>query len=144
MYFIWWQNSHVVSECFFNSSLGSAFAVSNFAVKHKSYHLQSVTKIVRLAPSVPLFNVGCKFALSFLATTAWHSFSRLGTTLNQEEGEFWVSLSSSNIFLGVFYENIVSRKILSLSFKFQMYLKVLLLFHQYSVWMNFYEHYSEL
>ena len=45
--------------------------------------LQSVTKIVRLAPLAPLFNVGCKFAWLFLATTAWHSFFRLGTTLSQ-------------------------------------------------------------
>ena len=49
---------------------------------------QSVTKIVRLAPPAPLFKVGCKFAWSLLATTAWHSFSRLGTTLNEGEGEF--------------------------------------------------------
>ena len=39
--------------------------------------LQSVTKIVRLAPQATLFNVGCKFVWSFLTTTAWHSFSRL-------------------------------------------------------------------
>ena len=32
--------------------------------------LQSVTKIVRLAPPAPLFNIGCKFAWLFLATTA--------------------------------------------------------------------------
>ena len=49
-------------------------------------HPQSITKIVRLAP-VTLYNVGCKFAWSFLATTAWHSFSRFTTTLN--EGETW-------------------------------------------------------
>ena len=32
--------------------------------------LQSVTKIVRLAPPPPLFNVGCKFACSFLILAA--------------------------------------------------------------------------
>ena len=46
----------------------------------------------------PLFNIGSKFAWSFLAATARQSFSRLGTTLNQGKGEFWVSLSKSNIF----------------------------------------------
>ena len=40
---------------------------------------------VTLAPPNLLFNVGCKFALSFLATTAWHSFSKLAQTLNQGE-----------------------------------------------------------
>ena len=39
--------------------------------------LQSVTKIVRLAVPASLLNVGCKFACSFLATNAWHNFSRL-------------------------------------------------------------------
>ena len=33
-----------------------------------------------------LFNLGCKFACSFLATTAWHSFYRLGITLYQAWG----------------------------------------------------------
>ena len=50
---------------------------------YENQQLQSVTKIVRLAPPAPLFNVGCKFACSFPATTAWESYSRLGTTLNQ-------------------------------------------------------------
>ena len=45
--------------------------------------LQSVTKIVRLVPPVPMSNVGYKFARSFLATTAWKSFSNLDATLNQ-------------------------------------------------------------
>ena len=45
--------------------------------------LQSVTKIVRLVPPVPMSNVGYKFARSFLATTGWKSFSNLDTTLNQ-------------------------------------------------------------
>ena len=49
-------------------------------------NLQSVTKIVRLAPPPPLFNVGCKFAYSFLVLAAWHGFFRLGTTLSQREG----------------------------------------------------------
>ena len=44
---------------------------------------QSVTKIVILALHVPLFDVGFKLAWLFLTTTAWHSFSRLGTTSNQ-------------------------------------------------------------
>ena len=48
--------------------------------------LQSATKIVRLAFPAPLFNVGCKFACSFLATTAWRSLSRLGTTLSEGKG----------------------------------------------------------
>ena len=50
--------------------------------------LQSVTKLVR--------------------RTALNSFSNLGTTLNQGEGRFWVSLVKPNIFLGLFHENIVS------------------------------------
>ena len=70
--------------------------------------LQSVTKIMWLPPTAPLINIGCKFTWSFLTTTAWHSLLRLGTTLNQGEGGFWVSLSKSNIFLGLFRENIVS------------------------------------
>ena len=51
------------------------------------YLLQSVTKVVRLTSPANLENVGTKFAWSFLATTACHSFSKLGTTLNQEAGE---------------------------------------------------------
>ena len=47
---------------------------------------QSVTKIVRLAPPPTLFNVGCRFAYSFLVLAAWHGFFRLGTTLSQGEG----------------------------------------------------------
>ena len=50
-------------------------------------NLQSVTKIVRLAPPPPLFDVGCKFVYSFLVLAAWHGFFRLGTTLSQGEGE---------------------------------------------------------
>ena len=38
-----------------------------------------------LALHALLFNVGFKLAWLFLTTTAWHSFSRLGTTLNQRE-----------------------------------------------------------
>ena len=70
--------------------------------------LQSGTMIVRFAPPAPLFNVGWKFTWSFLATTAWHSFSRLGTTLNQGGGGIRVSLCKSKIFLGLFHEKIVS------------------------------------
>ena len=70
--------------------------------------LESITKKVRLAPPAPLFNVDCKFAWSFLTTTARHSFSRLGITLNQGGREFWVSLSKSNILSGLSQENIVS------------------------------------
>ena len=47
---------------------------------------QSVTKIVKLAPPAPLFNDICMFAWPFLLTTAWHNFSRLSTTLNQDRG----------------------------------------------------------
>ena len=67
--------------------------------------LQSVTKIERLVPLAPLFNVGCKFVWSFLTTTTWHSFSRLGITSNQGEGGI---LGIFNICLGLFHENIVS------------------------------------
>ena len=49
-------------------------------------YLQSVTKIVRLIPPPPLFNVGCKFACSFVVLAAWQCFFRLGTTLSQGGG----------------------------------------------------------
>ena len=49
--------------------------------------LQPVTKIVRLAPPRPLFNIGCTFVYLFLVLAAWHGFFRLGTTLSQGEGE---------------------------------------------------------
>ena len=52
----------------------------------KEYELQSVTKIVRLIPPPPLFNVGCKFACSFVVLAAWQCFFRLGTTLSQGGG----------------------------------------------------------
>ena len=68
----------------------------------------SVTKIVRLAHPAPLFNVGCNFACSFLVSTAWHRFFRLGTTLSQGNGGILVFLSKSNIVLGLFYKNIAS------------------------------------
>ena len=69
--------------------------------------LQSVTKIVRLAHPAPLFNVGCKFAWSFLATTAWHNFARLSTTLNQG-GRGILGIFEQEHFSGPFHENIVS------------------------------------
>lgn len=40
----------------------------------------------------PLFKVGCKFASSVLVITASNSFVRIFTTLNQVEGNDWVSL----------------------------------------------------
>ena len=64
-------------------------------------------KEVRLPPSTPL-NVGCKFAQLFLAAIARHSFSRLGTALNQGKGEVWVFLSKSNNVLELFNKNLVS------------------------------------
>ena len=57
--------------------------------------LQSVTKIVRLAPPPPLFNVGCKFFYSFLVLAAWHGFFRLATTLCQGEGEILASFNQA-------------------------------------------------
>ena len=54
---------------------------------HLLTRLQLMTKILKLVPPAPLFNVGCKFDWSFLTTTAWYSFSILGTTLNQGGGE---------------------------------------------------------
>ena len=42
-----------------------------------------------------LFSVGCKFAYSFLASTTWRRFLRLGTKLSQHD------LSKSNTF-GIF------------------------------------------
>ena len=81
---------------------------SKLIVWAEIWYLLLVTKIVRLTPTSPLFNVGCKFASSYLATNVWHSFFRLGTTLNQGEGKFWVSLSKLNMFLGLFHECIVS------------------------------------
>ena len=42
-----------------------------------------------------LFNVGCKFVCSFLASTTWRRFLRLGTKLSQHD------LSKSNTF-GIF------------------------------------------
>ena len=56
--------------------------ILKFRCSYQSY-LQSVTKILKLAPLVPSFNVGYKFTWSFLATTSWHSCFRLSTTLNQ-------------------------------------------------------------
>ena len=59
--------------------------------------LQSSIKIMWLAPPAYLFNVGYKFAWSFLATTAWYSFSRLDATLNQggrrNSGYVWAGLT---------------------------------------------------
>ena len=70
--------------------------------KDLKYKPQSVTKIVRLAPPPPLFNVGCKFAYSFLVLAAWHGFFRLGTTLSQGKGGFWLTLTKPNVFLWTF------------------------------------------
>ena len=58
---------------------------------------------MRLAPNATLFNVGCPF----LATSAWHSFSRLGTSLNQKRGEIMGMFEQFKHFLGRFRENIV-------------------------------------
>ena len=75
---------------------------------HMMHNLQSVTKIVKLplAPSASLFKVSFTFACSFLATTAWYSFSRLGATLKQGEVEafLWANMT----FLELFHKNMVS------------------------------------
>ena len=46
-----------------------------------------MTKIVRFAPTDPLFNVISKFPLLFLTSIVLHSFLKIGTTLNHREGE---------------------------------------------------------
>ena len=81
-------------------------------VQSEIWYLQSITKIVRLAPPDSLFNVGCMFPWSFLATTAWNSiaFPFLTQHWTRAEGEFWVSLSKCNSFLGLFHENVMSLK----------------------------------
>ena len=61
------------------------------APKKVFLHLQSVTKLVRLAPPAPFFNVVCKFTWSFMANTAWHSLFKLDTTFNQGWGEVVVT-----------------------------------------------------
>ena len=43
-----------------------------------------------------------------LASTVWHSFFRLGTTLGQREGGILVIFEQVNYFLGLFNENIAS------------------------------------
>ena len=75
------------------------------------YHcLQSVTKIVRLAPPLSPYSmlVAGLLGWSFLDITAWHSFSTLGTTFNQEGGRFLGIFEQVQHFLGLFHENIVS------------------------------------
>ena len=67
-----WNPSNCECECDKSCNIGE--------------YLQSVTKIVRLAPPPLLFNVGCKFACSFLILAVWHGFFWLGTTLSQGEG----------------------------------------------------------
>ena len=55
--------------------------------------LQSLTKIVRLAPPATLFNVDCNCVCLLLASTAWHDFFRFSTSLIQREGRtlvIWV------------------------------------------------------
>ena len=58
---------------------------------HKISHKNS-----EICTPCPLI-AGCKFPWSFLAATAWHSFLRLGTTLNQVAGGILLFLSKSNI-----------------------------------------------
>ena len=63
---------------------------------YKQLGITEMTKIVRFAFSTPLFNVGCKFACSFLASNTWHSIIRLGTTLywtrgRENFGYLWAS-----------------------------------------------------
>ena len=47
--------------------------------------LESVTKIVRLTPLAPLFNVENKFTCLFMTSTAWHIIFKLGTKLSREK-----------------------------------------------------------
>ena len=61
-----------------------------------------------LAPSSPLFNVGCKLACSFLDITASNSFLRLGTILSQAQGQFWVSLNKSSVSFIMYFVFFVS------------------------------------
>ena len=77
--------STVIDNQFFNKKKHSGSLKNSFYFFFVFW--QSVAKIVILAPPFHLFNIGCKFAWSFLPTAAWHRFSRFGATLNQgEEG----------------------------------------------------------
>ena len=50
----------------------------------------------------PLIQCWLQIGCSFLVFTALHDFFRLGATLSQWEGGFWVTLSNSNVFLWTF------------------------------------------
>ena len=69
-----------IQVSFFSVSLKNVF---QFFLK--SFWRQLVTKIVILAPHTTLFNVGRKFPCSIFVSTAWHTCSRLDTTLNHWE-----------------------------------------------------------
>ena len=65
-----------------------------------------MTKIVRLAPPAPLFNIDCRIASSFLTSTVWHSFSRLDKTFSQGKGKIFGISDQVKYFLGIFWEDI--------------------------------------
>ena len=46
----------------------------------------------------PFIQCWLKIGSLFLVFTASYGFFRLGTTLSQEEGRFWIILSKSNVF----------------------------------------------
>ena len=50
----------------------------------------------------PLIQCWLQIGCSFLVFIALHGFFRLGTTLSQGEGGFWVTLSKPNVFLWIF------------------------------------------
>ena len=67
------------------------FLVENLKSEHHhlilniEISLESVTKIVRLTPPAPLFNVENKFTCLFMTSTAWHIIFKLGTKLSREK-----------------------------------------------------------
>ena len=56
-------------------------------------------------PPLPLIQCWLQIGSSFLVFIATHSFFRHGTSLSQEKGGFWVTLSKSNVFLWTFLWN---------------------------------------
>ena len=64
----------------------------------KSWSYSQCQKLLYLDPLPPFVNVDCKFFFSFLASNASHSFFSLKKHWVREKGQFWVSLSKSNVF----------------------------------------------
>lgn len=79
-----------------------------FKVLALNIQLQSVTKIMKLAPPPLIFNVHCRFPLLVPGQHCLSYFFQALHNTESEEGAILGTFEKSNYFLGLFQKNIAS------------------------------------